>query len=104
MQNLEERIRAVMQPPYTDMCYAASEAYFHLAGGKAAGLVPVHMPEPVPSDEKHWAVRHPDGTIVDLTVEQYGGLMPDYSKARGCGFLSSRPSKRGQALIDAVLA
>ena len=38
MNELAERIRAAMTPPYTDMCYAASEAYYHLAGGRAAGI------------------------------------------------------------------
>lgn len=99
MDALAERIRASMEFPYTDMCYAASEAYYHLAGGKEAGLTPVYMPEPIPSDEKHWAVRLASGEILDLTVEQYDGLLPDYSLAKGCGFMTKGPSRRAQALI-----
>lgn len=92
-----------MDYPYTDMCYAASEAYYHLAGGKEAGLTPVYMPEPVPSDEKHWAIRMPDGSMLDLTAEQYGGLIPDYSQAKGCGFLTKQPSKRTCVLLEDLL-
>jgi hypothetical protein len=102
MDVLAQRIKAAMKWPYMDMCYAASEAYYHLAGGKAAGLTPVYMPEPVPSSEKHWAIRMPDGQILDLTVEQYGGLRPDYSLAKGCGFMTRRPSARARALIDSL--
>lgn len=97
-------VRAAMQHPYTDMCYAASEAYYHLAGAKASGLTPVHMPEPDGSTrQRHWALRRPYGTILDLTVEQFGGVRPDYAQAVGCGFMTKLPSKRGQAVIDEVL-
>lgn len=90
-----------MEYPYTDMCYAASEAYYHLAGGKEAGLTPVYMP--VPGLRQHWAIREADGTITDLTVEQFGGLMPDYDRAIGCGFLTKQPSKRACALLEDLL-
>lgn len=103
MDKLASRIRAAMEYPYTDMCYAASEVYYHLAGGKDAGLTPVYMPEPVPSEEKHWAIRMPDASILDLTVEQYGGLTPDYSQAKGCGFLTKGPSKRACNLLERLL-
>ena len=103
MDVLAERIRAAMDPPYTGMCYAASEAYYHLAGGKDAGLTPVHMPEPDGSmEERHWALRTAGGEFIDLTVEQYGGLIPDYAAAIGCGFMTRAPSRRGQALIDVI--
>jgi hypothetical protein len=101
---LASRIQAAMTYPYTDMCYTASEAYYHLSGGKNSGLTPVYMPEPVPSNQKHWALRQRDGTIIDLTAAQYGGLQPDYSKAKGCGFMTRHPSKAAQALIDKVTA
>ena len=90
-----------MEPPYTGMCYAASEAYYHLAGGKAAGLTPVHMAEPDGgTEERHWALRRSDGRIIDLTVEQYDGLLPDYEQAKGCGFLTREPSARARMLIE----
>lgn len=102
---LADRIRATMKSPYTGMCYAASEAYYHLAGGKAAGLTPVYMPEPAghgDGSEKHWALRTADGAIIDLTVEQYGGDLPDYSLAKGCGFLTREPSAAARALLECV--
>jgi hypothetical protein len=101
---LAMKIREAMEFPYTGMCYVASEAYYHLAGGRAAGLTPVWMPEPVASDEKHWAIRRADGSILDLTSEQYGELSPDYKSARGCGFLTKTPSKRTQAFLETMTA
>jgi len=103
MDALASEIRAVMTYPYTDMCYAASEAYYHWAGGSQADLTPVHMPEPDGSTaQRHWALRRSDGTILDLTIEQFGGIAPDYSQAKGCGFMTRQPSKRAAALISAV--
>lgn len=101
---IAQRIRAVMTPPYTAMCYAASEAYYHACGGKAAGFTPVHMPQPNgDTSERHWAVRDSAGNIIDLTAEQYGDLTPDYSLARGAGFLpvnGGGPSRRGRELME----
>lgn len=103
MDALAVEIRAVMEHPYTDMCYAASEAYYHLAGASQADLTPVHMPEPDGSTaQRHWALRRSDGSILDLTVEQFGGIQPDYGQAKGCGFMTRKPSKRAATLIAAV--
>lgn len=101
MNRIARRIRAAMDPPYTGMCYVASEAYYHALGGRSAGLTPVHMPEPDGSTgERHWAIRTSAGDIIDLTAEQYGPLRPDYSQARGCGFMTKRPSRAARALMD----
>lgn len=87
-------------------CYAASEALYHILGGKAAGWTPMHikMTDPGASNtENHWFLRHKSGMILDPSTQQFDHpgwwKRPDYSKARGSGFLTKRPSRRARALM-----
>lgn len=77
-------------------CYAASEALFHILGGKACGWTPMWMPL---GRDNHWFLKHRSGLILDPSRRQFTEL-PDYSKARGCGFLTKKPSLRATVLID----
>lgn len=77
-------------------CYVASEALYHVLGGKAAGWKPMRVRLP---DDVHWFLKHESGLIVDPSRKQFGGYLPDYTLARGSGFLTKRPSKRARALM-----
>lgn len=78
-------------------CYVTSEALYHLLGGKAAGYKPMCV---ATETDNHWFLKHESGSIIDATVQQFCfGKRPDYSKARGCGFLTKKPSKRAQKLM-----
>ena len=79
-------------------CYVASEALYHVLGGKAAGYTPMRMRV---GRETHWFLRHSSGLIPDPSVRQFRRT-PDYSLARGSGFLTRRPSKRAKALIKVL--
>lgn len=79
-------------------CYVASEALYHALGGKRAGWTPMRMR--VPGDT-HWFLRHASGVIVDPSRQQFRKPL-DYSKARGAGFLTRRPSKRARILLDTL--
>jgi len=79
-------------------CYVASEALYHLAGGKASGLTPQNVQH---EGASHWYLKHKDGTIVDPTAGQFSTPVP-YSQGKGKGFLTKRPSKRAQIVIDRV--
>jgi len=79
-------------------CYVVSEALYHLMGGKAAGIVPLHM---VHDGVSHWALRLADGSVLDATADQFI-TQPDYSKAVGSGFLTKRPSKRAGILLERI--
>lgn len=82
-------------------CYVASEALFHLLGGKAAGWTPMSVRTP---GDVHWFLRHADGRILDPTAAQFAGKpKPDYAAARGRGFLTRKPSKRARALMDRIV-
>ncbi len=85
-------------------CYVASEALYHLLGGKAAGWKPMHLrlDAPAPANS-HWFLQHKNGTILDPTVQQFKFALPDYSAARGCGFLTTKPSKRAVILMEKIL-
>jgi hypothetical protein len=82
---------------YFGHCYVASEAFYHLVG-KKKGYKPYYIRMKA---FNHWFLKNDKNNIVDLTVEQFN-YTPDYSKGIGCGFLTKKPSKRAQKLINAV--
>lgn len=96
--------------PLAGHCYVASEAYYHLCGGKEAGLKP--MCGNINGVTHWWLVevseKHPSGLIIDITGDQFyelkdwSELHRQYSIAKGKGFLTRQPSKRAQILIDRV--
>jgi hypothetical protein len=87
--------------PLRGFCYFGAEAVYHLGGGRAAGLTPCVM-RLGDEGETHWWVQGAEGAVYDPTAGQYSEP-PDYSKGRGCGFQTEKPSKRAQVLIDLVL-
>lgn len=80
-------------------CYVASEAAYHLLGGKKAGWKPMHMKT---STDTHWFLKHKSGLILDLTANQFK-TKPDYSQGIGSGFLTKQPSKRAQKLMQTLV-
>lgn len=80
-------------------CYHTSEALYHLLGGKDAGWKPMVMHH---ENDTHWFLKHSSGMIIDATVKQFK-TKPDYTKAKGCGFLTKKPSKRAQALMEDMI-
>lgn len=80
-------------------CYAASEALYHLLGGRAAGWTPMQTRH---EGDTHWFLRHASGLILDPTVSQFA-TTPDYTRARGRGFLTRQPSRRAAALMRSIV-
>lgn len=95
-----------MCPPDNKMwghCYAATEALFHMLGGKEAGWVPVRAKDD--DGIVHWWIENRQtGRRLDPTAEQYTsqGKEPPYAQGRAAGFLTRQPSKRAQQIIDMV--
>jgi hypothetical protein len=82
---LKARVRAEIGDPH-DQCYTASEALYVLAGGKAAGITPMHgVVETEHTRISHWWLRDEDGSVVDLTADQFDFPWP-YAEGRGRGF------------------
>lgn len=84
--------------PFAGHCYVASETVFHILGGRAAGITPIHMKHEA---QPHWALRFSDGSIVDPTGDQFA-TRPNYSMARNATFLTVAPSQRAVTLIARV--
>lgn len=80
-------------------CYVASEALYHLLGGKAQGWTPMSMKH---EGDTHWFLRHASGVVLDPTASQFK-IAPDYTRARGRGFLTKSPSRRALKLMDTLL-
>lgn len=85
---------------YAGHCYVASEALYHVLGGRKAGLKPMHVKH---EGSPHWYLESADGTIIDATAGQFSTPVP-YKQGRGKGFLTKDPSKRAQIVIDRTMA
>lgn len=78
-------------------CYVASEALYHILGGRRKGWKAMRVPV---QGDTHWFLRGPSGIIIDPSIKQFrNGRLPDYGKAKGTGFLTRRPSRRARKLI-----
>jgi len=94
--------------PSWGCCYVATEALYHM-WGKANGFEPVRVSYSLGTQTgSHWFLRHGlyMNHVIDLTADQFTilppGRVPKYADAVGCGFLTKKPSKRAQQIIDAV--
>jgi len=99
---LIEKVRAAVGDPH-DQCYVASEALYYLAGGKAAGLTPVNgVLETEYTRISHWWLRDADGTVIDLTAEQFDFPWP-YEDGRGRGFNCHKKARTVEIMAQVVL-
>lgn len=82
---------------FSGHCYVASECYFHLVNEP---LKPMNIQH---EGVSHWFLKNTEnGEIIDITFDQFKTGVP-YNQARGRGFLTKKPSKRCQKLIDRIL-
>lgn len=86
----------------TGHCYIASEAIFHLCGGKEKYMA--FCGRDFSGGTHWWLLDKENKKIIDPTAEQYFFLneKPPYDKGKPCGFLTKEPSKRCQKLIDKI--
>ena len=84
----------LLDSKYGGHCYVASEAAYHLLGGKNAGFTPMFLYH---EGKPHWFLKQ-DKRIIDLTADQFK-TKPDYSLAKGKGFLTKKPCRRTKILI-----
>lgn len=81
--------------PMVGHCYVASEAVYHLLGGKRAGFTPCRAR--IGSDT-HWWLVHESGVIIDPTADQFDFSVPYHVGVRA-GFLTIKPSRRCMAVL-----
>lgn len=84
-------------------CYVATEALYHLMGGKRSGFTPTSGPCPGGS---HWWLQDDEGRIIDVTGDQFTAkeLRKIHAFGRGRGFMGKPgvPSARARELIARV--
>lgn len=86
--------------PTRGHCYVASEALYHLLGGRTHGWKPMYIKH---EGEPHWfLVNVITGQVLDATADQFE-TTPEYGRAKGIGFLTRQPSKRAQKILDTLL-
>lgn len=99
----------LLRPPYRvegkhrlyGHCYVAPEALYHLVGGADGDYVPCVVSH---EGSTHWFLRNKrTGRRIDLTSAQFQTPVP-YARAKGCGFLTRKPSRRAQVVLDRVQA
>jgi len=90
---LKKNIKLISNKKSAGHCYVASEALYHLLGGRRAGLKPVH--KRLKGGIHWWLVFK--GLVIDPTADQFDNV--NYSNGVGCGFLTRKPSKRARMLI-----
>ena len=91
-------VEGMMRTSRRGNCYVASEAMYHILGGKAAGWKPMRLKC---AGDCHWFLQHTSGMIVDPCVMQFD-RRPPYHLGIGCGFLTKQPSKRARALMEVL--
>lgn len=94
---LDKKNKEINCHPTFGHCYVATEAAFHLLGGKRKGWRSFYLD--CGNDESHWFLKHQSGFIFDVTAKQFNNVPIEYTKARGMGFLTKKPSKRARKLI-----
>lgn len=88
-------------------CYVASEALYHL-GAKKAGFKPHHVEVEIrlcnqPWWVNHWFLRNPETKeVLDPTVEQFKGTIPEYDQGICRGFLTKKPSNRCKRMLARI--
>jgi hypothetical protein len=88
---------------YDGFAYAAAEAYFHLAGGYAAGLQPMHLNH---RGQSHWWLVDTRGRVIDLTLAARETSDFQYLRGRRRPFrhTPARLSRRAQMIVERVKA
>lgn len=100
---LNAEYRAIQEAgghPMAGHCFVASEALWHLMGGKGSGFVS-HVGRV--NGKTHWWVVGPDGRVFDPTFDQFPEPV-DYAAGKGTGFgvPGGGPSKRARELLRRV--
>lgn len=52
--------------------------------------------------DSHWFLQHRSGLVLDVTAKQFK-RPPNYSLARGRGFLTKEPSARARSLMSFLM-
>lgn len=104
MDLLKPKYRHLQDSHFTGgHCYHSAEALWHLLGGKDSDWVP-HVYREEDGITHWWLKNKVTGQIADPTKEQYGNDPLPYERdlGKGCGFLTKKPSKAAQTILDRI--
>lgn len=88
--------------PLEGHCYVATEALLHLLGpGDWKPMVASYVDSGGKATH-WWLVNKVTGKRADPTREQYLPEKPPYHLGRGTGFLTKKPSRRAQIVLDRI--
>ena len=100
---VQPKYRGHPENPMFGHCYVASEALYHMLGGKVAGYQSYRGKDD--TGDVHWWLEDTlTGHRYDVTADQYlsVGKRPPYAAGRAGPFLTKKPSRRAQIVIDRV--
>jgi hypothetical protein len=88
---------------YDGFAYPAAEAYFHLAGGYAAGLTPIHLKH---RGKSHWWLLDYQRRVIDLTLAAHETSDFPYHRGRRRPFRYTPAglSRRARTLVERLQA
>jgi hypothetical protein len=88
---------------YDGFAYPAAEAYFHLAGGYAAGLHPMHLKY---RGKSHWWLEDSKGRVIDLTLapRETSGFPYHRGRRRPFRYTPAGVSLRAYRIVERVEA
>jgi hypothetical protein len=92
----KEYINVIDKNKYTGHCYVATECYYYLHYQKFSVYHIKH------ENSTHWFLKDENNSVIDLTAAQFKTDVP-YEQAKRGFFLTNKPSKRTQILIDRVM-
>ncbi len=88
---------------FDGFAYVAAEAYFHLAGGYDAGLLPMQLKY---RGKSHWWLLDPKGRVIDLTLGPRETSRFPYHRGhkRVFRYTPAGISRRAQTVVERVRA
>ena len=88
---------------YDGFAYPAAEAYFHFAGGYAAGLQAMQLKH---RGRSHWWLLDSDGRVIDLTLAPRDTSSFPYQRGskRRFRYTAAGLSRRARTIVETVLA
>jgi hypothetical protein len=88
---------------YDGFAYPAAEAYFHLAGGYAAGLQPMQVKH---RGKSHWWLLDSQDRVIDLTLDprETSNFPYHRGKRRPFRYTAAGISRRARTIVNRVRA
>jgi hypothetical protein len=102
-EELRSQTHRVGHGRYDGFAYVAAEAYFHLAGGYDAALVPMQLKY---RGRSHWWLLDSDNSVIDLTLapRETSDFPYHRGKRRPFRYTPAGISRRAQTIVERIRA